>query len=102
MASDQDLSGKDLLKSIKDKGSSEQSKIDQEKLRQVKEKIVNILPELKSEFKNEIPFSAIKERTEDVQTRRRDLRSIQQFGEVNPHSNYCFGFINEKRHFGFY
>ncbi len=27
----------------------------------------------------------------DVQTRRRDLRAIQQFGQVNPHSNYCFG-----------
>lgn len=27
----------------------------------------------------------------DVRTRRRDLRAIQQFGEVNPHSNYCFG-----------
>jgi uncharacterized protein len=26
-----------------------------------------------------------------VQARRRDLRAIQQFGEVNPHSNYCFG-----------
>ena len=27
----------------------------------------------------------------DVQTRRRDLRAIQQYGQVNPHSNYCFG-----------
>lgn len=31
------------------------------------------------------------DRGKDVQTRRRDLRAIQQFGEVNPHSNYCFG-----------
>lgn len=31
------------------------------------------------------------ERGKDVQTRRRDLRAIQQFGEVNPDSNYCFG-----------
>lgn len=31
------------------------------------------------------------DRGKDVQTRRRDLRGIQQFGEVNPHSNYCFG-----------
>lgn len=31
------------------------------------------------------------DRGTDVQTRRRDLRAIQQFGEVNPHSNYCFG-----------
>ena len=31
------------------------------------------------------------DRGKDVQTRRRDLRSIQQFGEVNPNSNYCFG-----------
>ncbi len=31
------------------------------------------------------------DRGKDVQARRRDLRSIQQFGEVNPHSNYCFG-----------
>jgi len=31
------------------------------------------------------------ERGKDVRTRRRDLRAIQQFGEVNPHSNYCFG-----------
>jgi uncharacterized FAD-dependent dehydrogenase len=31
------------------------------------------------------------ERGYDVQTRRRDLRAIQQFSEVNPHSNYCFG-----------
>lgn len=31
------------------------------------------------------------ERGKDVQARRRDLRAIQQFGEVNPHSNYCFG-----------
>ena len=31
------------------------------------------------------------DRGKDVQTRRRDLRLIQQFGEVNPHSNYCFG-----------
>ncbi|MFZ2899324.1 MAG: FAD-dependent monooxygenase [Saprospiraceae bacterium] len=33
----------------------------------------------------------ILDRGKDVQTRRRDLRAIQQFGEVNPHSNYCFG-----------
>lgn len=31
------------------------------------------------------------ERGKDVQTRRRDLRNIQQFGIVNPDSNYCFG-----------
>lgn len=31
------------------------------------------------------------DRGKDVQARRRDLRAIQQFGEVNPHSNYCFG-----------
>ncbi len=31
------------------------------------------------------------DRGKDVQSRRRDLRAIQQFGEVNPHSNYCFG-----------
>jgi uncharacterized FAD-dependent dehydrogenase len=33
----------------------------------------------------------ILERGKDVQTRRRDLRLIQQYGEVNPDSNYCFG-----------
>ncbi|MBK9254336.1 MAG: FAD-dependent oxidoreductase [Saprospiraceae bacterium] len=33
----------------------------------------------------------ILERGKDVQARRRDLRAIQQFGEVNPDSNYCFG-----------
>ena len=31
------------------------------------------------------------DRGKDVQSRRRDLRAIQQFGEVNPDSNYCFG-----------
>jgi len=31
------------------------------------------------------------ERGKDVQARRKDLRNIQQFGEVNAHSNYCFG-----------
>ena len=31
------------------------------------------------------------DRGKDVRTRRKDLRAIQQFGEVNPHSNYCFG-----------
>ncbi|MBK8620949.1 MAG: FAD-binding protein [Saprospiraceae bacterium] len=31
------------------------------------------------------------ERGKPVQERRRDLRAIQQFGEVNPDSNYCFG-----------
>ena len=31
------------------------------------------------------------ERGKDVRARRRDLRAIQQFGIVNPHSNYCFG-----------
>ena len=31
------------------------------------------------------------DRGKDVQTRRRDLRAIQQFGEVNANSNYCFG-----------
>ncbi|MCB0535115.1 MAG: FAD-dependent monooxygenase, partial [Saprospiraceae bacterium] len=31
------------------------------------------------------------DRGKDVRTRRRDLRAIQQFNEVNPHSNYCFG-----------
>lgn len=31
------------------------------------------------------------DRGKDVQSRRRDLRAIQQFSEVNPHSNYCFG-----------
>ena len=34
---------------------------------------------------------ALFDRGKDVQARRRDLRAIQQFGEVNPHSNYCFG-----------
>lgn len=31
------------------------------------------------------------DRGKDAQARRRDLRAIQQFGTVNPHSNYCFG-----------
>ncbi len=31
------------------------------------------------------------DRGKDVQARRRDLKSIQQFGIVNPDSNYCFG-----------
>lgn len=31
------------------------------------------------------------ERGKDVRQRRRDLRAIQQFDEVNPDSNYCFG-----------
>lgn len=31
------------------------------------------------------------DRGKDVQSRRRDLRAIQQFGVVNLHSNYCFG-----------
>jgi uncharacterized protein len=33
----------------------------------------------------------ILERGKDVRLRRRDLKAIQQYGEVNPHSNYCFG-----------
>ncbi len=33
----------------------------------------------------------ILERGKDVQTRRKDLRAIQQFHKVNPDSNYCFG-----------
>ncbi len=31
------------------------------------------------------------ERGKDVQSRRKDLRAIQQFHTVNPDSNYCFG-----------
>jgi uncharacterized protein len=31
------------------------------------------------------------ERGKDTRARRRDLRAIQQFGVVDPHSNYCFG-----------
>ncbi len=31
------------------------------------------------------------DRGKDVRSRRRDLRAIQQFGVVDPHSNYCFG-----------
>ncbi len=31
------------------------------------------------------------DRGKDVRERRKDLRAIQQFGVVNPHSNYCFG-----------
>lgn len=31
------------------------------------------------------------DRGKDVQTRRRDLRAIQQYGTVDPDSNYCFG-----------
>ena len=31
------------------------------------------------------------DRGKDVRTRRRDLRAIQQEGDVNPDSNYCFG-----------
>ena len=31
------------------------------------------------------------ERGQDVRARRRSLRAIQQFGEVDPDSNYCFG-----------
>lgn len=33
----------------------------------------------------------ILERGKDVQTRRKDLKAIQQYGQVNPDSNYCFG-----------
>ena len=33
----------------------------------------------------------ILERGKDVQARRKDLRAIQQFHQVNPDSNYCFG-----------
>jgi uncharacterized FAD-dependent dehydrogenase len=33
----------------------------------------------------------ILERGKDVQSRRRDLRAIQQHHKVNPDSNYCFG-----------
>lgn len=33
----------------------------------------------------------ILERGKDVQTRRRDLKAIQQVGTVDPNSNYCFG-----------
>lgn len=31
------------------------------------------------------------ERGKDVQARRRSLKAIQQFSEVDPNSNYCFG-----------
>ncbi|MCS6928848.1 MAG: FAD-binding protein [Saprospiraceae bacterium] len=31
------------------------------------------------------------DRGKDARSRRRDLRAIQQFSIVNPHSNYCFG-----------
>lgn len=31
------------------------------------------------------------DRGKDVRARRRDLKAIQQFGQVDPHSNYCFG-----------
>jgi uncharacterized protein len=31
------------------------------------------------------------DRGKDVRSRRKDLRAIQQFGIVNPDSNYCFG-----------
>ena len=31
------------------------------------------------------------ERGKDVQARRHDLKQIMQHGELNPHSNYCFG-----------
>ncbi len=31
------------------------------------------------------------ERGKDARTRRRDLKAIQQFGIVDPNSNYCFG-----------
>ena len=31
------------------------------------------------------------DRGKDVRARRRDLKAIQQYGIVNPHSNYCFG-----------
>lgn len=31
------------------------------------------------------------DRGKDVRARRKDLRSIQQYGVVNPDSNYCFG-----------
>lgn len=31
------------------------------------------------------------ERGKDVQSRRRDLKAIQQMGQVHPDSNYCFG-----------
>lgn len=31
------------------------------------------------------------DRGKDVRSRRKDLRAIQQFSEVNPDSNYCFG-----------
>jgi uncharacterized protein len=31
------------------------------------------------------------DRGRDARARRRDLKAIQQFGVVSPHSNYCFG-----------
>lgn len=33
----------------------------------------------------------VMDRGKDVQSRRKDLRAIQQDGVVNPNSNYCFG-----------
>ncbi len=33
----------------------------------------------------------VMDRGKDVQSRRKDLKAIQQDGIVNPHSNYCFG-----------
>ena len=33
----------------------------------------------------------ILERGKDVQTRRKDLKLIQKFDQINPDSNYCFG-----------
>lgn len=33
----------------------------------------------------------ILERGKDIQTRRKDLKAIQQYNTVNPDSNYCFG-----------
>ncbi len=35
--------------------------------------------------------SVVLDRGKQVQARRRDLKSIQQHGTVNPDSNYCFG-----------
>ncbi|OLS23947.1 MAG: hypothetical protein HeimC2_24620 [Candidatus Heimdallarchaeota archaeon LC_2] len=63
MTDKKDVSGKDIIKSVKDTEVASQKELDKEKIMEASDKLLQLLPELSAKYGNEVPYTTIKEET---------------------------------------
>lgn len=63
MAEEKNVSGKDIIKSVKDTEVNSQKEEDKEKILLASDKLMELLPELSAKYGNEIPYTTIHEET---------------------------------------